>query len=109
MVTTTSPQTRNGRTWYWWVLGICAMLIGAIAIGTFGLTVSTATAQTSHNIDKEAHPTIAGQLNMIENDVATNKRILDTTATSIGEMHDEQIRQGVVLEQIKASLDGGRR
>ena len=104
------PNSRmnNGRTWYWWALGVCAMLIGAIAVGTFGFSVSTAGAQTAHNIDREAHPTIAGQLNMIESDVATNKRILDGNATALGEMHDEQIRQGIVLEQIKKSVNGGR-
>ena len=89
-------------------VGICGVLIGFAATGTFGLAYSVMEAQVEHNIDKEAHPSIAGQLNMIEADVATNKGILDDNNAALGEMHDEQIRQGMVLEQINRSLSGGR-
>ena len=51
--------------------------------------------QVSHNIDKEAHPTIIGQLNMINHEVA-----------KIQSMSDEQIKQGEVLKQILKTVNG---
>ena len=52
--------------------------------------------QTLHNIDKEAHPTIIGQLNMINQEVA-----------KIDGMRVEQIKQGEVLKQILKTVNGG--
>ena len=51
--------------------------------------------QVEHNVDKEAHPTIIGQLNMIQQQVA-----------KIPDMSDEQIRQGLMLEQILKTVNG---
>ncbi len=99
------PATRNGRTWYWWALGICGTIIAVGAIGTFGFSVSTAGAQTKHNIDTEAHPKIVGQLNMIKADVGTNKGLIEKNAGTLGAVRDEQIRQGMMLDQIKKAVD----
>ena len=45
--------------------GMALLIIGGITF-TFNKVNATAKDQTQHNIDSEAHPTIAGQLNMIE-------------------------------------------
>jgi len=73
----------------------------AVILFTAGVTYAlnrmngVAKHQTSHNIDKEAHPTIIGQLNMINREVA-----------KIQSMSDEQIKQGEVLKQILKTVNG---
>ncbi|MEK0324954.1 MAG: hypothetical protein QQN63_04555 [Nitrosopumilus sp.] len=74
--------------------GVVILITGGItyALNQMGTVEQN---QTEHNIDKEAHPTIIGQLNMIQQQVA-----------KIPDMSDEQIRQGLMLEQILKTVNG---
>ena len=98
----------HGRTWHWWTLGICAALIGLGVAGTFGMSYSTMENQVEHNVDKDAHPGIAGQLNMIERDIASMAGDVSDNSVLLGRVHEAQIRQGVILEQIQRLLNGER-
>lgn len=101
---------RNGRTWYWWALGICGVLFGLGVSAIFGMSYSTMEAQTDHNVSKEAHPGVVeqlnGKLNMIERDIATLAGDVADNSEVLSEVHDAQIRQEMLLEQIKRSVNG---
>lgn len=97
---------RNGRTWYWWALGVCSVLFCLGVAATFGMSYSTMEDQAEHNVDKDAHPGIAGQLNMIERDIANLSDDVGTNAEVLSEVHDAQIRQEMLLKQINKSLNG---
>ena len=102
-------RTYGGRTWYWWALGISGSVIVMVGLGTFTLAYGTMERQVQHNIDKEAHPTIAGQLMMIESDLGKLDSKVEANARVLGEVHDAQIEQNVLLEQIERTInDGGR-
>ena len=75
--------------------GVTVILIAAGVTFAFNRMNGVAHEQTLHNIDKEAHPTIIGQLNMINHEVA-----------KIQSMSDEQIKQGEILRQIQKTVNG---
>lgn len=78
-----------------------------MAIGTFAFSAKTAGAQVKHNIDSEAHPSIAGQLQLIERELSHVAGEVDSNTAVLREVHDSQIEQKMLLKEIQRTIDGG--
>ncbi len=90
-------------------LGAWAMAVLILsAVGfMFGKANAVEQKQVKHNIDKEAHPNIEGKLNMIEKDVSDLSVQMSEGQTSLNEMHDDVLKNKIILEQIQRTVNGG--
>ncbi len=95
-------KIKNSLTVAVWVMTI---LIVAGVTFTFKLAYATHEDQGEHNIDKEAHPSIAGQLTMIERDLTTLSEEVSANSAVLDEVHDAQIEQKMMLQQIQRSVE----
>ena len=87
-----------------WIMSI---VVVAVVTATFTKVDRVQADQAQHNIDKEAHPFITGTLETIVRDVGRLDTKVSENKTTLSDMHDEQLRQGMMLEQIQRTVNGG--